>query len=839
MSDSEPTPRDGRHDSEDRVDSDARQDSDNNARDADNGHPNDNGHPTEAATVMGTRAVPFDPFADDDDDEIDIDINDIGSLLRSDNPANTPSSDDEVTGTSPGSAKTVARPRGADGASHDPSQASRERALSTFRERRAASRRGKVVADGMVSLPFIVPTDPRESVMDSDTIKETDAKAPSLHKGDMVAGQYEVVGALANGGVGWIYLAIDHNVSDRWVVLKGMKATANEEDRAVAGAERAFLADITHTGIVKIYNFVDDDRSPGGFIVMEYVGGPSLRSQRKKQRDSLFAVDVAIGYMLEVLEALDYLHSRGVVYNDLKPDNIIITEEQVKLIDLGAVTGIGAFGHIYGTPGFQAPEITETGPTVRSDIYTVGRTLASLIVHLPTIDGRYKDGLPTPTNEPVFRRYLSLYRLLLRATDPDPEKRFASASSMANQLTGVLREIRAVRDQVHFPHLHSQFAPQRTTYGTKHLVFRTDQLVDGIERSIEITAPEVVAALPIPMVDATDPGAYILSTISYAEPSEAIDSLYAKMKMPEYAESVEIPLSIVRAMLDLGLVDEAHNYLSTFESSFTRDWRYEWYSGITALLLNDYEQAQRHFEKVIFILPGEPAAKLAIAATSELWLQAKGLAMTSVLDRQTAVAAATLGHASALPSDSALEAMGDRWDPVGDNPVALRFHATRLYGLVWATNPTTVSSAFGLSRQFIAEGDVARAVEALDQVPQASRHHRLARLTTVLHLISGPPKDLTEERIIDAAQRLDEIPTNEPRMAQVRVAVMSAGLNWLRETNRTHATVPTLFGQPFEVRGLRLGVEADLRRMARSVQYPSHRYHLVDMANAIRPRTWW
>ena len=164
------------------------------------------------------------------------------------------------------------------------------------------------------------------------------------------------------------------------------------------------------------------------------------------------------------------------------------------------------------------------------------------------------------------------------------------------------------------------------------MVFRTDQLVDGIERSIEITAPEVVAALPVPMVDATDPGAYMLSTISHTEPSEAIDSLHAKMKMPEYAESVEIPLSIVRAMLDLGLVDEAHNYLSTFESSFTRDWRYEWYSGITALLLNDYEQAQQHFEKVIFILPGEPAAKLAIAATSELWLQAKGLSMTPVLD---------------------------------------------------------------------------------------------------------------------------------------------------------------------------------------------------------------
>ena len=79
MSDSEPHARD------EKVDAD-------NGRPDGNGHPTED-HPTEAATVMGTRAVPFDPFADDDDDdEIDIDINDIGSLLQSDNPGNTPSS---------------------------------------------------------------------------------------------------------------------------------------------------------------------------------------------------------------------------------------------------------------------------------------------------------------------------------------------------------------------------------------------------------------------------------------------------------------------------------------------------------------------------------------------------------------------------------------------------------------------------------------------------------------------------------------------------------------------------------------------------------------------------
>lgn len=721
----------------------------------------------------------------------------------------------------------------------DPTHRSREKALSTFRERRATSRQGKVVADGMVTLPFIVPTDPRESLIDPEPAIAQGTPPPVLHPGDIVAGQYEVMGVLAKGGVGWIYLAMDHNVADRWVVLKGMMDSASEREQAIAHAERAFLADITHPGIVKIYNFIDDIRSSGGFIVMEYVGGPSLRAQKATQHKGRFDVDIAIGYILEILQALDYLHSRGVVYNDLKPDNIIITEEQVKLIDLGAVSGIGAYGHIYGTPGFQAPEISVTGPSILSDIYTVGRTLASLIVHLPVNNGVFGD-LPTPTHEPVFRRYLSLYRLLLKATHPDPAKRFSSAAAMSRQLSGVLREIRAIRDGIHFPNLQSQFSPQRTTYGTKHLVFRTDQLVDGIERSIEITAPEVVAALPVPLVDSSDPGAAVLSTMSYSEPVEAVDMMRRYMAKPEYARSVEIPLSIVRAMLDLGLVDQASQWLSRFNEEFTDDWRYQWYSGITSLLLNQFETAQRHFTRVLFMLPGESAPKLAIAATSELMLQNMGLAHTSVLDPQTADAAATLGHASALPSQQALDAMGDTWDPVSSDPVALRFHITRLYGLVWATNPTTVSSAFGLARQFMAEGDVQRAVAALDQVPQPSRHHRLARLTSVLHLISGDPSTLTEERINDAATRLNEIPTNEPRMAQIRIAVMSAALHWLRTLGLEQApNTPTLFEVPFTSRGLQEGVETDLRIMARSAQYANHRYHLVDLANAIRPRTWW
>ena len=125
----------------------------------------------------------------------------------------------------------------------------------------------------------------------------------------------------------------------------------------------------------------------------------------------------AIAYLLEILPALSYLHSIGLVYNDLKPENIMLTEEQLKLIDLGAVSRINSFGYLYGTPGYQAPEIVRTGPTVATDIYTVGRTLAALTLNLRTRNGRYVDGLPE--DDPV----LADLRLLRPAAAPRDRSR--------------------------------------------------------------------------------------------------------------------------------------------------------------------------------------------------------------------------------------------------------------------------------------------------------------------------------------------------------------------------------------------------------------------------------
>ncbi|WP_078910433.1 tetratricopeptide repeat protein [Streptomyces sp. NRRL S-87] len=293
---------------------------------------------------------------------------------------------------------------------------------------------------------------------------------PKLGPGDVVHGQYEVAGCLAHGGLGWVYLAVDRAVSDRWVVLKGLLDTGDQDAMAAAISERRFLAEIEHSNIVRIYNFVEhlDQRtgSLDGYIVMEYVGGKSLKEianarRRPDGRRDPLPVEQACAYGIEALEALGHLHSRNLLYCDFKVDNAIQQEDQLKLIDMGAVRRMDDDeSAIYGTVGYQAPEVAEAGPSVASDLYTVARTLAVLTFDFQGYTNVFVDSLPDPEHIEVFRTYESFYRLLVRATDPDPARRFASAQEMADQLTGVLREVVALQTGSPRPQLSTLFGPE-------------------------------------------------------------------------------------------------------------------------------------------------------------------------------------------------------------------------------------------------------------------------------------------------------------------------------------------------------------------------------------------
>jgi serine/threonine-protein kinase PknG len=609
---------------------------------------------------------------------------------------------------------------------------------------------------------------------------------PQLSPGDMVVDQYEIKGCIAHGGLGWIYLAFDKNVNDRPVVLKGLVHSGDAEAQSIAMAERQFLAEVTHPGIVKIFNFVEHDDKNGdpiGYIVMEYVGGTSL----KQGKGLKLPVAQAIAYMLEILPALGYLHSVGLVYNDLKPENIMVTEEQLKLIDLGAVSRLNSYGFLYGTPGYQAPEIVKTGPTMATDIYTVGRTLAALTLDLRTRNGRYDDGLPE--NDPVLAQYDSFGRLLRRAIDPDPRRRFATAEEMSGQLIGVLREVVAQDSNVPRPGLSSVFSPSRSTFGIDLLVAHTDVYLDGQVHSEKLTAQEIVKALQVPLVDPLDVGAAVLSATVLSQPVQTLDSLraarYGSLDSDggvDLSESIELPLMEVRALLDLGDVAKANRKLDDLQERVGWQWRLIWFRAVAELLSADYESATKHFTEVLDILPGELAPKLALAATAEL---------SGSADEHT------------------------------------------FYKTVWNTDNGVISAGFGLARAQSAAARRDDAVTTLDQVPPTSRHFTTARLTSAVTLLSGRSgSEISEQQIRDAARRVEVLPDTEPRVLQIRALVLGTAMDWLADNT---ASTNHILGFPFTEHGLRLGVESSLRGLSRVAPTQEHRYALVDLANSVRP----
>ncbi|MGK5685298.1 tetratricopeptide repeat protein [Actinoplanes sp. URMC 104] len=424
---------------------------------------------------------------------------------------------------------------------------------------------------------------------------------PKLVKGDLIGGQYEVVGALAHGGLGWIYLAVDKNVSDRWVVLKGLLNAGDEDALAAAVAERRFLAEVEHPNIVKIYNFVEHDGA--GYIVMEYVGGESLKGILKARRaangDSSdpLPVDQALAYLLEIMPAFGYLHDRGLIYCDFKPDNVIQAGDQMKLIDLGGVVHVDdQDAALYGTVGFQAPELATLGPSVASDLYTIGRTLAVLTTDFRGYQTTFADSLPDRGEFEVYRRHESFYRLLLRATRPAPAERFVDAAEMAEQMLGVLRQVLAASGTPH---------PAASRLFTGEL--RTDPRSDTARWQ----------DLPTPLIDLADPAAVFLASVTVTDPAEVLTLLASAP-----VDTVEVRLRALRARIDLaarsGSFGEARQACDRLLASDPADWRVAWYDGLLSLAGGDHAAARQRFDAVWSALPGELAPQLALGMALEL-----------------------------------------------------------------------------------------------------------------------------------------------------------------------------------------------------------------------------
>jgi serine/threonine-protein kinase PknG len=606
---------------------------------------------------------------------------------------------------------------------------------------------------------------------------------PALRAGDLVAGQYEVTGCIARGGIGWIYLAKDLFVGDdeivRWVALKGIR-DGDGWGAQVAVAERRFLATVDHPNIVKILNVTQ--HGDAAYIVMEYLAGVSLQRELDDRRRSNggrpdpFPASVACEYVLQILPAIAYLHDRALLYCDFKPDNVIATSHGLTLIDLGAVFRLGERGAFYGTRGYQAPEIEETGPTVASDLYTIGRTLAMLTTGFSALDSEYRWTLPGPDVIPLFAEHDSLYRFLLKATAPDPDRRFESAADMADQLHGVLLELVA-------PSLGG-IATQSRRF-TPDLRARPDAPDWRLLPTLRV-APEDEASGFLETLARMEPDA-VLFQLDHAPIATAETSLrrvHALIALERW-QDVEAELDAFDAAL---VSPDDADRRTVAEESRSGDWRAEWCRGVAALARGDEIAARVRFTSVYHELPGELAPKLAIGVAAEY---------------------------------------------AGDVEAAVGW-----YEVVSRTDSSYTTAVFGLARSRLAGGDPDGAIEALVRVRSHSISYGDALVERAYAMLAPPtpPRTRSVDDIIRAAATVEDLGTHDPRAAELTAAVLEAALHLLVNGEPPQPEL-TLVGVPFTEASARFGLEATYRRLARSATTSSQRIRLVDEANAVRPRT--
>ena len=720
----------------------------------------------------------------------------------------------------------------APGVDKNPNQTTRYAATKATRTGKAASRRvsgrdsasqgnearRRSLGGGLVAIPTFSSQDPMTLVMANAEVPPNKRRCPhcdnkvnrlqgfcphcgkeytfepSLAIGDVVGGKLEIKGPIAFGGLGWIYLAWDKDLS-RWAVLKGLLNAKDEAAAAAAVSERRFLAAVKHPKIVGIHDFVQHGAE--SFIVMEFVGGKTVESLRKDldivdiyalgadtdtdtplmrdvlrkdvnsrrseivvRRRGLLPIAEACAYVLAILPAFSHLHERGIVYCDFKPDNFMVEGDDVKLIDLGGARLVDdPDGDIFGTIGFMAPEASEN-PIPVSDIYSIGRALACLTMDFAH-QTAHEHSLPSPASQPVLAKWESFQRLLLRATHPDPDERFQSAQELADQLHGVLREVAAESGSV-APFDSAHFGPDNLVYPD-----------DG-----SAMATPLARSLPTLRMD---PASAALAAGALSAVASGQD--WRAALGPNAATNAE--LLVVDALREASLFPELSAILDRIQARDPFNWRVQWERGKAYLAQGLAAAAIEEFERVYFEMPGELAPKL--------------------------------GRAFAL------EAAGRHRE------------AAMLYSRISQVDSRMASAIFGLARCLSAMGDSKGSFAAYGKIPEAHSLFAQSRLRAAKALVDA--QDASLSTLMQAANSVQPI-LGEGSAARQLAGVILLKAALLAQAGATPASSSDrLFNIPPSEHMLRLGAEREFIAAARMARTPEDKRHWVDMANRARPRT--
>ena len=314
---------------------------------------------------------------------------------------------------------------------------------------------GELPAAGEEPMPVVAAVAETASCPSDTEPSEDDAEAPEPAEPRArpeSIGRYRVVGALDSGGQAAVYRAV-HPTLPRDLAIK-IAHESGDIDHRLLRADAEILCELDHPNLVRVYDLDVHEGHP--FVAMEFVRGRNLHQVAEQLPPSPYQ---AAAWVAEIARALDYVHRRGVVHQDIKPRNIMLDESgRPRLIDFG----MARWRHVWtgrrsgpsgGTLAFMAPEQAR-GETKRvgeaSDIFGLGGVLYFLLTGKSPFGGGTRQEQWRRASQCEFDRNAlrakglprRLERIVLKAMAAEPADRYASADQMADALDDFSRRPR-------------------------------------------------------------------------------------------------------------------------------------------------------------------------------------------------------------------------------------------------------------------------------------------------------------------------------------------------------------------------------------------------------------
>ena len=272
--------------------------------------------------------------------------------------------------------------------------------------------------------------------------------------GKIIGNRYEILEEVGLGGMATVYKAKDH-VLNRLVAVKVLKDefTTDTEFIKRFNTEAQAAASLSHPNIVSIYDVGHEDENNLYYIVMELVQGKTLKEIINSE--GILSWKWAVNIAMQIASALELAHKNGIVHRDIKPHNIIITEDGIaKVTDFGIAKAVSnstitAFGTTIGSVHYFSPEQAKGGFTdAKSDLYSLG------VVMYEMLTGKVPFDADTPVSvalkhmqedpkEPIELNPeipSAVNQIVIKAMQKEPSARYQNATEMLHDLSKALKD---------------------------------------------------------------------------------------------------------------------------------------------------------------------------------------------------------------------------------------------------------------------------------------------------------------------------------------------------------------------------------------------------------------